>query len=214
MTQPVETGQHLTTFWRYYDQGDSSPPDTAELAPLVRQLHAFDTPPFPLPTYEPLQSFQHWLAEYGKPVLDDQEYAFLHNQASELLAKYDDLDSVLGHGLIHGDTRTGNLLWHDDGVMLCDWDSVSLGPRELDLIITYQGVRYGRSEAELDEFSNLYGWDIREWPGCSVLRDIRDLHTLSAPLRLAHERPAMADELRYRIRGLMAGDRTQQWNSL
>ena len=79
------------------------------------------------------------------------------------------------------------------------------------LVITYQGTRYGRSEADLDDFARVYGWDIRTWPGFETLRDLRDLHTLSAPLRLAAYRPDVATELRHRLDGLRTGNLRQQW---
>jgi len=166
-----------------------------------------------LPTYEPLESFFDELNTHGPNVLSVFEYDFLHEQAQALRRAYADLVSVLGRGLIHGDARVGNMLWDADAVVLGDWDSVSLGPRELDPVITYQGTRYGRSQADLDDFSQAYGWDIRTWPGYTTLRDIRDLQTLSAPLRLAVDRPQVADELHHRIRGLRAKDYEQQWRS-
>jgi Phosphotransferase enzyme family len=211
VNQPVQTDDCVVTFWRYYDHTRQPPP--AELARLLRQLHSFQLPPYPLSTYEPLESFLDELNTYGPKVLSVPEYDFLREQAQGLRRAYGDLGSVLGRGLIHADARVGNMLWDKDTVVLGDWDSVSLGPRELDLVITYQGTRYGRSEAELDEFSRAYGWDIRTWPGYTTLRDIRDLQTLSAPLRLAVDRPEVADELHHRIRGLRARDYGQQWYS-
>jgi hypothetical protein len=64
-----------------------------------------------------------------------------------------------------------------------------------------------------EDFSRTYGWDIRTWPGYTTLRDIRDLQTLSAPLRMAVDRSEVADELHHRIRGLRARDYGQQWSS-
>jgi len=150
---------------------------------------------------------------YGPTVLTEGEHDFLHDQAVHLSQGYRKLTSALGFGLIHGDARIGNMLWNGDAVVLGDWDSVSIGPRELDLVITYQGTRYGRSETDLDDFSRAYGWDVRTWPGYATLRDIRDLQTLGAPLRLATDRPEVANELHHRIRGLRAGDHNQQWSS-
>src|SRR6266511_1925654 len=110
-------------------------------------------------------------------------------------------------------TTASARLLDGDAVVLGDWDSVSIGCRELDLVITYQGTRYGRSKADLDDFAAVYGWDVRTWPGYATLRDIRDLQTLGAPLRLAADRPEVADELHHRIRGLRSGDQMQQWSS-
>jgi hypothetical protein len=211
--QPVHAADRVVTFWRYYDQTSRRLPPPRELARLLRQLHTFEPPLFPLPSYRPLGSFRDELAAHGPTVLTDEEHAFLRHRADSLIRAYDQLDSVRGHGLIHGDARLGNLLWDNDAVVLGDWDSVSLGPRELDLVITYQGRRYGRSDADLDDFSRIYGWDVRSWDGYATLRDLRDLHTLSAPLRLAVDRPDVAAELHHRIAGLRAGDQDQQWSS-
>jgi aminoglycoside phosphotransferase (APT) family kinase protein len=211
--QPVQVDGWMVTFWRYYDAHGRSKPPPAELARLLRQLHVFDPPPFPLPTYQPLVSFLEELKTYGHRVLVAGEQDFLQNRAAELVHAYHDLASARGSGLIHGDARVGNLLWDGSAVVLGDWDTVSIGPRELDLVITYQGTRYGRSEADLDEFGKAYGWDVRTWPGYATLRDIRDLQTLGAPLRLAVDRPDVADELHHRIRGLRARDHAQQWRS-
>ncbi len=211
--QPVQADGCVVTFWRYYDQTGRSLPPPTELARLLRQLHRFESPPCPLPTYQPLASLVDELTTYGPKILTDAEYHFLHDRAEELIKAYRSLHSTLGGGLIHGDARLGNLLWDDSTVVLGDWDSVSIGPRELDLVITYQGTRYGRSEADLDDFGRAYGWDVRTWPGYLTLRDIRDLQTLSAPLRLAVDRPDVAEELHHRIRGLRAKDHTQRWNS-
>jgi hypothetical protein len=60
----------------------------------------------------------------------------------------------------------------------------------------------------------VYGRDVRPWTGYQILRDIRDLHTLAAPLRLAATRPDIAEELHRRIRGLVTGDTGQRWRSL
>jgi hypothetical protein len=212
LDQPVQSGDCVVTFWQYYAHGRHRPSPT-ELARLLRQLHGFDLPPYALPTYEPLTSFLDELKKDGPKVLSVVEYEFLHNQAEELTRAYGRLTSGLGSGLIHGDARVGNMLWDGNAVVLGDWDSVSIGPRELDLVVTYQGTRYGRSEADLEDFGRAYGWDVRTWSGYAALRDIRDLQTLGAPLRLAVDRPEVADELHHRIRGLRAGDHAQQWHS-
>jgi Ser/Thr protein kinase RdoA (MazF antagonist) len=209
--QPIEVSGQVLTFWRYYDQTGRRLPPTRELARLLRTLHTLDPPPVSLPPYRPLDSFRTALARYGRRVLRDHEYLFLQRRSDELVREYGRLDSVLGQGLIHGDARLGNLLWDGPGVVLGDWDSVSLGCRELDLVNIYQGARYGRTPADLDEFARGYGWDVREWPGYPTLRDIRDLQTLGAPLRLAVDRSDVADELRHRLSGLQAGDRSQRW---
>jgi hypothetical protein len=104
IAQPIQVEDCVVTFWRYYDYGRHRPPPTA-LAHLLRQLHGFEPPPYPLPTYEPLVSFRDELKAYGSRVLSVAEYDFLHDRAEELVRAYRGLTSALGSGLIHGDAR-------------------------------------------------------------------------------------------------------------
>jgi hypothetical protein len=95
-------------------------------------------------------------------------------------------------------------------VVLADWDAASAGPREIDLIPTVQGVRFGLSEAERDAFLAAYGYDIRAWDGYEILREIRELSTTTALLRDSHADAAANRQLRVRLQSLRAGD-DQQW---
>jgi hypothetical protein len=101
---------------------------------------------------------------------------------------------------------------HGDQVVLADWDVVSTGPREIDLIPTLQASRFGLPEHERDAFIAAYGHDIRGRSGYPVLRDIRELSTISALLRDAHLDPAAHDQLQVRLRSIRTGD-TRQWTT-
>lgn len=46
------------------------------------------------------------------------------------------------------------------------------------------------------------------------LRDITELHSLGAYIRLAATKPAFADELRHRIQSLRTGDTSVRWRSI
>ena len=56
------------------------------------------------------------------------------------------------------------------------------------------------------------GWDIRSWDGYTVLRDIRELSTLTALLRDGHADASAERELRIRLRSLQIGD-DREWSS-
>ncbi len=130
------------------------------------------------------------------------------------LGEYERLDFPLGHGWIHGDAYPGNTLWDGDRALLGDWDEVGTGPRELDLVNTHQGARFGRPQAERAAFTAAYGYDVTAWPGFPVLREIRDLHTLGSYMRLAgtgNRRAAI--ELGFRLGTLKRGDADAQWNA-
>ena len=112
--------------------------------------------------------------------------------------------------MIHGDAYRGNLLRDGQLVVLADWDAVSTGPREVDLIPTLQATRFGLPEDQRDVFIAAYGQDIRSWDGYPVLRDIRELSTLTALLRDGHVDTGGRRELRIRLQSLRTGD-DQAW---
>jgi hypothetical protein len=114
--------------------------------------------------------------------------------------------------MIRGDAYRGNLLREGDRVVLADWDAVNAGPREADLIPTLQATRFGLPDDQRDAFVAVYGQDIRSWDGYSVLRDIRELSTLTVLLRDGHADAAAQRELRIRLRSLWIGD-GRAWSS-
>ncbi|QFY07937.1 phosphotransferase [Nonomuraea phyllanthi] len=64
----------------------------------------------------------------------------------------------LGHRLIHGDARTGNLLFDDTRWLLGDWDSIANGPRLQDFIPVMTGHRrFGRPYTLWTSFCHAYG---------------------------------------------------------
>ncbi|MFB7114022.1 phosphotransferase [Streptomyces sp. NPDC056291] len=210
--QPVTYDPYTVTFWHHYPQPECGVPPAGRLGELLRALHALPTPPMPLPPYQPLTSFRHAVA--SSTCLEAAEREWLASRSDELLHVYRGLGFPLGQGHIHGDAYPGNTLWGGDGVRLGDWDEAAFGPREIDLANTFQGVRFGRSTAELADFSLGYGYDIREWQGLSTLCAIRDLHTLGSFIRRADRGDTEAGEqLSYRIETLMHGGETASWSS-
>jgi hypothetical protein len=207
--QPVVSHGCAVTFWRYLPQHGPQP-GPADLGHLLSGLHRLGPPPFPLPAYQPLGSVRQ--AIQASQAISDDERAWLNDHCQRLLHDYRQLDFDLPPGMIHGDAWQGNLLRDSDRVVLADWDAVSTGPREIDLIPTLQAPRFGLPEHERDAFIAAYGHDIRGWSGYPVLRDIRELSTITALLRDAHVDPAAHDQLQVRLRSLHTGD-TRQWTT-
>jgi hypothetical protein len=207
--QPVTSHGCAVTFWRYLPQ-DGPEPSPADLGHLLRQLHQLGPPSVALPAYRPLVSVRR--AIDASSAIDAEERAWLAGRCEHLLDAFDRLTFRFPAGLIHGDAWRGNLLRDRQRVVLADWDTVSTGPREIDLIPTLQAPRFGLPEDQRDEFIAAYGHDIRSWDGYPVLREMRELSTLSAILRDGHANAAAQHELRVRLRSLRTGD-DQQWTS-
>ncbi|MFE0177921.1 phosphotransferase enzyme family protein [Streptomyces sp. NPDC059002] len=223
VTQPLDVPQPVTvhgftvSFWHHYPQPSDAPvPDPEHLARILRQVHALPPPPCTLPTYEPLSSLRTTVR--ASTSLSPSDRAWLLDRTETLLATYAELDFPLGHGLIHGDAYPGNTLW--DGkeslslARLGDWDEAAYGPRELDLANTFQGVRFGRTPAQLRAFSAAYGYDLAQWPGTTTLVAIRDLHTLGSFVRRADRGDTEASaQLAYRLGSLQTGDAAASWRT-
>ena len=209
LDQPVVANGCVLTLWRYLPQkGPALVP--ADLGRLLRVLHRLEAPPMRVPLYRPLVTARR--AIESSRAINEEERAWLRNRCTQLLNAYDQLSFPLQAGLIHGDAYWGNLLRDGHRAVLADWDEVSTGPREIDLVPTLQGTRFGLSEHERDAFIVAYGHDIRTWDGYPVLREIRELSTMSALLREARASARALRELRVRFRSLRT-DNDQQWTA-
>jgi hypothetical protein len=211
----------VVSFWTYYPQPDRSPaPTSVHLARVLEGLHAIDDVPFELETWQPLMSLSAALRDpTAARNLSDQDRDWLLDRVAEVRAQVRALDSPLGHGIIHGDAWAGNLLWHTaagpDEVVIGDWDWVSYGPREVDLVPTWHAaIRYGRGERWARNFADVYGYDLASWDGFAILLAMRDLVQLTGPLRRAGDRSEFAAVLRERLNGIRSGNADAVWRAL
>lgn len=212
VTQPVDVDEVTMTFWRHYPQHERPAPPPAALGSLLRQLHQAPAPPVQLSRYQPLTHLQRVLA--GPTSISESDQDWLQQQVAELLDAYRQLSSELGEGLIHGDAYPGNTLWDGDRAILGDWDEVAYGPRELDLVNTHQGARFGRSADDRAAFTEAYGWDVTKWSGFSTLRTMRDLHTIATYIERSNRGDvAASSELRHRVTTLREGDLDARWRA-
>ncbi|MEW2384049.1 aminoglycoside phosphotransferase family protein [Micromonospora sp. NPDC047707] len=218
---PVVDAATTVSFWVHYPQPSSGRQFTsAHLARVVRQLHDVDEVPFSLERWEPLASLHGALREPGAAHnLSAEERAWLLDHLEDVGSQVRALDSPLGYGVIHGDAWAGNLLWDTaagpDAVVLGDWDWVSYGPREIDLIPSWHAaIRYGRGQDWADAFAEVYGYDLARWDGFATLLHMRDLVQLTGPLRRAGDSPAFAEVLRERLAGVRSESSGAVWRAL
>ncbi len=213
ITQPVTACGYIVTFWHLLPLPavGQPAPDVSTLGHLLRQLHNLPAPPVSLPTARPLGSARE----------DTQSCVWLAAaQRSWLLARFDALEHQyadatwsLGSGLIHGDAWTDNLIGTGDGVVVADWDAVSRGPRELDLVPTSIRYRFGQPQSDWQRFCRAHGTDPAGLPGLPVLQAMRELRTIAAYLRAPDYLPARVEATR-RISDLMSGTQDQPWHAL
>jgi Ser/Thr protein kinase RdoA (MazF antagonist) len=114
---------------------------------------------------------------------------------------------------VHGDAHTGNLLRTEAGrPVLCDLDSVSQGPAEVDLGPAAHAVsRFGRDPGDYARLAATYGFDVRESPAWPALRRLRDLQLAVYLLPQLPDGPPAA-ELAHRLRTVLTADATARWS--
>lgn len=208
--QPLDTHGHTATLWRRYPQPEGPPPGPEHLGRLLRELHQLPAPPLTLPPHRPHMALQHTIK--NSVALSPADRDWLLSRSQYLLAQHDALDFPLGHGLIHGDAYPGNTLWDGARARLGDWDEAAVGPREIDLANTFQGIRFGRTKEQLHAFSRAYGYDVAGWPGLPVLIELRDLHTLGSYIQRADRGDDDATtQLAFRLATLKNDEPSARW---
>jgi aminoglycoside phosphotransferase (APT) family kinase protein len=227
--QAIHVDDWAASVWTLLPQ----PPDKVwspdDLARPLRAIHAID---------DPLTSLHRWntVAKARQRLnaidaLDEQERRYLHDWSAQVGISLDEIVSRLHtwcdqldeaithvrwhlpHGVIHGDAHTGNLLVGPDGrSLLCDLDSVALGPREWDLVPAAHGAaRFGRDLGWYRTFADAYGFNITTWSGWDTLRQIRELQLVTSVIASLHGRPAVADQLAHRLRSIFADHKAATW---
>ncbi|MGL5862970.1 MAG: phosphotransferase enzyme family protein [Phycicoccus sp.] len=210
--QPVQAGASVVTFWRSLGV-DPQYGSAHDLAVLLRQLHHL-TPPHELgvPTLQPFERAERRL---GVVPISDEDRAFLRDRLDDLRGRYAAVDFALPAGVIHGDASVGNVLLDEDGTpTMIDLDSVAIGPREWDLVLT--AVFYERfgwhTDVEYADFVETYGYDVMAWPGYQVLADIRELIMVTWIAQRADESDKLADEVARRIHDLRTNGSRRGWH--
>jgi hypothetical protein len=209
--QPITMHGYIVTFWHYLDATGPPWEDVNSLGRLLRQLHELPTPPEHLPAVTPLGSLPDDTERCAW--LTDTQRSWLLSRYQELQHEYADTTWSLGYGLIHGDANAENLIHAREQIVLSDWDSVSYGPREQDIVPTSIRYRFGHPKAEWGQFCAAYGVHPSDLPGLTVLRGMRELRSLGPYMRTTDHPQAQA-EVRRRIADLMNGTQSEPWRSL
>ena len=164
---------HPVTVWHRLPDA-VRPAEPRDLAALLRIVHALPAPPFALPPRELLGGVERWLRLAGDAI-DPADAAYLRERRDGFAEAAARLTPRLTPGPIHGDALPRNVHIGPDGPVLVDLETFSADLREHDLVVmALSRDRYGLPAAAYEEFTDTYGWDVREWDGCAVLRGARE----------------------------------------
>ncbi|MFF6825766.1 phosphotransferase [Streptomyces longwoodensis] len=201
---------HPVTVWHRLPDA-VRPAGPADLASLLRRVHALPAPPFALPPRDLLSGVERWLRLAGGAI-DPADAAYLRERRDGFAAAAAALTPHLPPGPVHGDALPRNVHIGPDGPVLVDLETFSADLREHDLVVmALSHDRYGLPAEEYDAFTRTYGWDVREWDGCAVLRGARETASCAWVAQHAPSNPKALAEFERRVASLRDGDPTVRW---
>lgn len=210
--EPVATlvDGHPVTYWHRLPEA-VRPAGPEDLAALLKLIHALPEPPFALPRRELLGGVERWL-RLARDAVSAPDAEYLRGRRDAFAAAATALEPHLPRGPIHGDALTRNVHVGPDGPVLVDLETFSSDLREHDLVVmALSRDRYGLSPEAYDTFVSVYGWDVRDWEGCAVLRGSRETASCAWVSQHAPGNPAALKEFRRRIASLRDKDATVRW---
>ncbi|MCG7528399.1 aminoglycoside phosphotransferase family protein, partial [Streptomyces sp. OfavH-34-F] len=160
---------------------------------------------------ELLGGVERWLRLAGDAI-DPADAAYLRERRDGFAAAAAALVPQLPPGPIHGDALARNVQVGPDGPVLVDLETFSSDLREHDLVVlALSRDRYGLAAEAYDAFTAAYGWDVRAWDGCGVLRGARETASCAWVAQHAPANEAAAAEFRRRVASLRDGDASVRW---
>ncbi|MER7517852.1 aminoglycoside phosphotransferase family protein [Streptomyces sp. NPDC126499] len=202
---------HPVTLWHRLPEA-VRPAEPRDLAPLLRAVHALPEPAgLDLPRRELLGGVERWLRLAGDAI-DPADAAFLRERRDSFAPAAARLTPHLPPGPIHGDALPRNVHVGPDGPVLVDLETFSSDLREHDLVVlALSRDRYGLEPAAYDAFTAAYGWDVRDWEGCAVLRGARETASCAWVAQHAPTNPKALAEFERRVASLRDGDPEVRW---
>ncbi|MCX4917690.1 phosphotransferase enzyme family protein [Streptomyces sp. NBC_00687] len=207
---PLLVDGHPVTVWHRLPDA-VRPAEPRDLAGLLRIVHALPSPGFALPPRELLGGVERWLRLAGDAI-DPADAAYLRERRDGFASAAAALTPHLPPGPIHGDALPRNVHVGPDGPVLVDLETFSADLREHDLVVmALSRDRYGLPAEAYDAFTGTYGWDVRAWEGCSVLRGARETASCAWVAQHAPASPKARAEFARRVASLRDGDETVRW---
>ncbi|GGT58159.1 phosphotransferase enzyme family protein [Streptomyces coeruleorubidus] len=208
--EPLLIDGHPVTVWHRLPEA-VRPAEPRDLAELLRLVHALPAPALDLPPRDLLGGVERWLRLAGDAI-DPADAAYLRERRDGFAAEAAALTPHLPPGPIHGDALPRNVHVGPDGPVLVDLETVSADLREHDLVVmALSHDRYGLPDEAYESFTETYGWDVRAWEGCGVLRGARETASCAWVAQHAPSNPKALAEFRRRVASLREGDETVRW---
>ncbi|MFE7072591.1 aminoglycoside phosphotransferase family protein [Streptomyces sp. NPDC057620] len=196
--QPVDADGQPATFWE--ELPEHEPGSVLNVATLLKQLHELPIPnDLQFGRLDPFVRVADRIDAATSLSGDDRDW--LHRRLADLTARWHRRPEGLPECVVHGDAWVGNVARTADGPVLLDFERVSVGPPEWDLVSTAVKMTTtgAVSAAEYAQFCGVYGTDVTSWEGYELLAGARELRMTTYAAQHAASRPEWRAEAQYRV---------------
>ncbi|MCB9963974.1 MAG: aminoglycoside phosphotransferase family protein [Rhodospirillales bacterium] len=169
-----------------------------------------------LPRHDPFEKIRERLDDIEeRGLLEREDLAYFRAQHDRLKELYTSYKAVLKTSVIHGDAHVGNVIPTKKGLLLCDFDEVSIGPQEYDLVMSAVGtIRFNYDMKNFQALSSAYGYNILEDPQADILIQIRELTMMSWLCQNKGQSKTIDKEIAHRLNTVKNGDRYALWHPM
>ncbi|MFI5501099.1 phosphotransferase enzyme family protein [Nocardia asteroides] len=183
-----------------------------EIGSALRALHQLAVPPI-LSEVVPFVRLEQRIDSASS--LSQADRQWLYQRLADLRAGWEKLPNGMRWSPIHGDAWEGNVVTTEAGVTtFLDLERAAVGPPEWDLVSTaIKHSSFGWISAErYGAFCDAYGYDVAEWQGFSLLRDIRELRMTCMAAQAAGLDPKHATQAQHRVDCLRGVSGSRPWS--
>ncbi|MEV2279204.1 aminoglycoside phosphotransferase family protein [Nocardiopsis sp. NPDC049922] len=209
--QPVMAEGRAVTFWA--ELGEHTRGTVTDVAHLLTQLHTLDPPTtLDLGHLDPFVRLRERIDDAH--TLDEADREWLTGHLRDLRAAWERLPAGRPWSVVHGDAWVGNVARLTDGsVVLLDLERCSVGPPEWDLVSTaIKATSFPWVDPDdYADFVRTYGYDVHDWEGFTLMRDIRELRMTLYFAQHAPADPAMHVEAQFRLQCLRGDRGSRPW---
>jgi Ser/Thr protein kinase RdoA (MazF antagonist) len=201
------------TLWQWID--DTGDEDWERVGATLRHLHdttkdAADQEGFAAGELgEPLREHMAGHSDAMRDVCGEDAMKAVGRAAGRINWTLNQAGHLWGEAVCHGDMHRGNILFSDNGPVVCGWEMCSVGPGVWDLAAAVNNVeRFGGDQGDLDALIAGYGLDPRDCDEFRELVSLRELMLVSDAAQRAHRgHQTLSDEARLRAETVLdAGD--------
>lgn len=212
--QPLDVCGRPVTFWEELPAHTNG--TVRDVVQLLKRLHPLPVPDLPLGELDPFVRVPERIA--AATSLTDDDRSWLRQRHDDLQHQWEQRPSGLPDCVVHGDAWVGNVARTASGPVLLDFERVSVGPPEWDLVSTAVKLTTtgAVTEDEYGEFCDLYGVDVTQWEGYELFAGARELRMATYAAQHAASRPEWQREAQYRVDCLRGrhGPRPWRWTGI